>query len=396
MSSKKLIPTSPDFLMKTKILKAIYFLKILPNQKAIPFPSNSNKPFFHGTNFFFKTKNIYNFIKISKLNRSSIFSKIKLKNTLQLLNLSKVTYIQPFSKKASPLKKNNNLNKKIVKIKATPNTYNLKKLDFTTRAQIPIKTKTMVLNTKLTNLIYDSKNVVLNQKQPSTINTNTLFSVRKILNVKFLIINRFLKKSYSGTNRFLNTSSQKLLSRLKSKHSQNHFLNNNQDLTLCYYKYVSPKKHFFKRNNINTYNHLIPLSLENKTYKNLLKFPTHPLSIVNTGSQINKLYLNRTALLTVLYNPFLMRLLKNKNEVNSLLPPYYSPARSLCSLNILPNTIFSYIFTKKTYTSFTSIKFQTNLIPTYYNTLIRFVEFLSGNKVLFNFYPFASQSLSVN
>lgn len=71
-----------------------------------------------------------------------------------------------------------------------------------------------------------------------------------------------------------------------------------------------------------------------------------------------------------------------------------SPKISKKINNILPNKYFSYVFFKKVYTTLSSKKLHLNFIPVYHNTLIRFMEYISGNKVLVQFYPFVSQSIT--
>jgi len=50
---------------------------------------------------------------------------------------------------------------------------------------------------------------------------------------------------------------------------------------------------------------------------------------------------------------------------------------------------------KKVLNSFSNKSFQTNIVPWYYNTLIRFIEDCSGKKVLFQFYPFINQEMTL-
>jgi hypothetical protein len=62
--------------------------------------------------------------------------------------------------------------------------------------------------------------------------------------------------------------------------------------------------------------------------------------------------------------------------------------------NVLPNSKFNYTFFKKIYTTSNSKKLYLNFIPTYYNTIVRFMEYVSGSKVLVQFYPFINQSIT--
>jgi len=62
--------------------------------------------------------------------------------------------------------------------------------------------------------------------------------------------------------------------------------------------------------------------------------------------------------------------------------------------NIIPNVQFNYTILKKIYTSLGTKKFSLNVIPFYSTTVIRFMEHVSGHKILLNFYPFINQSIT--
>lgn len=69
---------------------------------------------------------------------------------------------------------------------------------------------------------------------------------------------------------------------------------------------------------------------------------------------------------------------------------------NLNNTNIIPTKNFSYVFTKKVSTSLMLKKLSVNFIPTYLNTIIRFIESLTGHKVILQFYPFVTQSITTN
>jgi len=106
--------------------------------------------------------------------------------------------------------------------------------------------------------------------------------------------------------------------------------------------------------------------------------------------------------LTILQNPFIFKLnnFSQKNTINNqfifnLLPSSNKKNLGKQSLsNVLPSQHFSHIFFKKVYSSLSYNKINTNFIPIYYTTLIRFMENISGNKVLIQFYPFINQSIT--
>ena len=99
-----------------------------------------------------------------------------------------------------------------------------------------------------------------------------LVSIKKILTLKFLLVGRFLKKSYTN-NKSLKGSKQKLIPIIKNKHNQNHFLSNNQSLTLCYYKYLTPKR-FSLEKHLNTYNQPTSTLTKSNIFKNAREIHT--------------------------------------------------------------------------------------------------------------------------
>jgi hypothetical protein len=64
--------------------------------------------------------------------------------------------------------------------------------------------------------------------------------------------------------------------------------------------------------------------------------------------------------------------------------------------NITPNSKFNYCVSRKIQTSFASKKTRLNFIPIYKTTMIRFMEYISGKKILLQFYPFVDQNITVN
>jgi hypothetical protein len=64
--------------------------------------------------------------------------------------------------------------------------------------------------------------------------------------------------------------------------------------------------------------------------------------------------------------------------------------------NLTPDLNFRYQVLKKIQTSFSSKKTQLNFIPIYKTTVIRFIEYISGNKTLIQFYPFINQNIQTS
>jgi hypothetical protein len=329
------------FALKTKVFKSIHFFKKLQNN----YPSrycyqNENFPR-HGIKFFFKTKTIYNFIKsygsgyapafLKKHNNP--YNKLRREGTVYLLNVSKINYIYPLLKKISAVKTRNTPNsfskkQQLLKLKNSTRTFN--KLGVNLEHKVQGNSKTIISNTTLTNLSYSNKSIVLRQELPNNTgsrsvgtqtNVSILVSLKKILNFKFLLIDRFFKKSYAN-NTILRGSKQKLIPIIKNKYNQNHFLSNNQNLTLSYYKYLNPKRFSLERH-LNTYNQLTSTLIRSSVFKNAQNTHTQLFNQTTVNLQVNKLYSNKTILTTILYNPFLINLFEINNKISVQSLPYY-------------------------------------------------------------------------
>ena len=72
------------------------------------------------------------------------------------------------------------------------------------------------------------------------------------------------------------------------------------------------------------------------------------------------------------------------------LPNYY------LNNNLNPTKNFNYICIKKIYTSLSTNRINLNFIPFYQNTLVKFMEHITGHKTLIQFYPFVQQSITRN
>lgn len=62
--------------------------------------------------------------------------------------------------------------------------------------------------------------------------------------------------------------------------------------------------------------------------------------------------------------------------------------------NLQPHTCFNYIISKKILSLFSTNKIREDIIPLYYNTLIRFMEHCSGKKIFIQLYPFLNQNVA--
>jgi hypothetical protein len=68
-------------------------------------------------------------------------------------------------------------------------------------------------------------------------------------------------------------------------------------------------------------------------------------------------------------------------------------SHSVFLTNLVPHNSFRMHFSKKVLNSFANRLFREDIIPYYQNTLIRFIEYCTGRKVLFQFYPFVNQHI---
>ena len=86
---------------------------------------------------------------------------------------------------------------------------------------------------------------------------------------------------------------------------------------------------------------------------------------------------------------------KNYKDVLHLSKQLLSNAQvdKLQNTNLTPHQAFNKVFTKKVLNSFANRLFRDDIIPLYQNTLIRFIEFCTGKKAMFQFYPFVNQHI---
>ena len=63
--------------------------------------------------------------------------------------------------------------------------------------------------------------------------------------------------------------------------------------------------------------------------------------------------------------------------------------------NMFPSPAFNFLITKKVYKSQMDRSGKESFIPWYYNTIVRFLENISGSKILFQFYPFMHKNVDL-
>lgn len=74
--------------------------------------------------------------------------------------------------------------------------------------------------------------------------------------------------------------------------------------------------------------------------------------------------------------------------------PYIESSTLLNSTNLKTSNSFRKVFKKKAFDYYSMCSFSENIIPVYYNTLIRFLEHSTGSPVIIQFYPFMYQSVT--
>ena len=107
-----------------------------------------------------------------------------------------------------------------------------------------------------------------------------------------------------------------------------------------------------------------------------------------TSPQLSLLYILQPWLLNTLQNPSVFR-----NNANYMMSKYNIPV-NLTYTNLQPHNCFRYITSKKILSLFSTNKIREDVIPLYYNTLIRFMEHCSGKKIFIQLYPFLNQNVA--
>lgn len=249
-----------------------------------------------------------------------------------------------------------------------------------------------------------SKNRKLPKYELSTIITPPLLGgiskVIKVLNPKiFYLSNKFLffKKSYFYKK--INS----LQNLLNFGGISNYYLTNSGS-----FKGLLNSKHkthptFYNYNSGTT-------GVESSTLRQYRQHTINPSPLTTKFLSMadNTIHANFYTYWFILLRPTLIPLLYYKNLSNRVNPPktlniltkFYKKLPLLTSTNpnnnLWPSKHFNYEVLKSVYTSTSRDKITTNLIPVYYHTLIRFMENLSGNLILLQFYPFINQSITTN
>ena len=106
-----------------------------------------------------------------------------------------------------------------------------------------------------------------------------------------------------------------------------------------------------------------------------------------------------TPYLVLLYilNPWLLTPLTQSLSTNTIMLSFTKNLQlnsNFTYSNLQPHTCFNYIISKKILSLFSTNKIREDIIPLYYNTLIRFMEHCSGKKIFIQLYPFLNQNVT--
>lgn len=146
--------------------------------------------------------------------------------------------------------------------------------------------------------------------------------------------------------------------------------------------------------------------------------PSNRIMLLGTSSNVTNLestiqFKKLSNLIVLLTNPLDLKLLLKKsslqkysnysvshinNIINSLFYKIYMRINgefnnNIVSNNLIPNPHFNFSIFKKISGSHSDGIFTMSSVPWHYNTIIRFMEFCSGKKILFQFYPFLFQAV---
>ena len=105
-----------------------------------------------------------------------------------------------------------------------------------------------------------------------------------------------------------------------------------------------------------------------------------------------------TPYLAILYilNPWLLTSLTQSLSTNTIMLSFTKNLhlnKNFNYSNLQPHTCFNYIISKKILSLFSTNKIREDIIPLYYNTLVRFMEHCSGKKIFIQLYPFLNQNV---
>jgi hypothetical protein len=186
----------------------------------------------------------------------------------------------------------------------------------------------------------------------------------------------------------------------------------NQTKTFNNKNLLSTRSLLFKKNYKIYYNNLFGLG------KNLFPKKNQPYPKLLTKNGSNNYVGNLNTFIWLIQNPLLFKeifnesflyqqsTIINKPKINPIrihsvitfflknFSPKFKIFKKIILSNIKPDKNFRLVFFKKILTSSNLKKIHLNFIPFYYNTLVRFMEYISGKKTLIQFYPFINQSVT--
>ena len=232
-------------------------------------------------------------------------------------------------------------------------------------------------------------------RKQKLLSRNLISSRRRQLRLK-----RLLKRNVRRMGRFLRWKAKKAalfftkctkMSRNRKKHIKK------------LYRSMAVSSRTMKHNSFNT-NIILPtrhtLSIKGLlTNPNTTRLPMKSLTTLLIGSNGIS---HAQASLFLISNPLLLKSFifplngaNNYKDVLHLSKQFLSNIgeAKFQNTNLTPHQAFNKVFTKKVLNSFANRLFRDDIIPLYQNTLIRFIEFCTGKKAMFQFYPFVNQHI---
>lgn len=239
------------------------------------------------------------------------------------------------------------------------------------------------------------------------------FTIRTFKNIsskkRYNIIYSFLKKSpvflnkahrsfffktknlFKKTKNFFNNIKKNSFNFLK----QDPVLNFNYKYTYSIEKSVSDRYASFyklKQSSIqpSCINTRLNLSFFKQNFKNSFYLNPYTLTYFIFNSKMFNYYMVRS-LFKASLTPASLNF-KFKHIISNF---FSSTSSDLPFSNIQAASVFKKSFIKKSFSQYSDNTFHQNLIPWYHNSLIRFIEHISGKKALVQFYPFLNESISL-
>ena len=149
-------------------------------------------------------------------------------------------------------------------------------------------------------------------------------------------------------------------------------------------------------NNLHKISAFTPFNYSNLRLKALSSEKNKP-SLIFNGVSLPLSTIPTQLSMFYLFQPWLLTTLNESNKANTQSNRFLLSLRTDFNplyTNLQPHHEFKHIILKKILSLFSTNKIREDIIPFYYNTLVRFMEHCSGKKILIQLYPFLNQSIS--